>query len=175
MSLAHPMREAREARGMTQEELARRAAVASRTVCAIERRECSPRPSTKRRLLKALGIAWEERADLPERPRRGGVAVSPWRNAEPLELPFQRRDTSEAAADAAEPTAGTLRARVLEVIRGRGAHGATDDEIEAATGLRHQTASARRRELVLSGLAFDSGERRATSSGRKAIAWRARQ
>ena len=95
-------------------------------------------------------------------------------------------DTSQAAATSIEPIAGTLRTcgarwatpvlcrrQVLEAIRASGAHGMTDDEAEQALGLRHQTASARRRELVLSGHVADTGERRQTRSGRLATVWAA--
>tara|TARA_A100001035_G_scaffold233752_1_gene196582 strand:+ start:157 stop:480 length:324 start_codon:yes stop_codon:yes gene_type:complete len=79
-------------------------------------------------------------------------------------------DTSEAAARALAGPASSLRASVLEFIY-QAPKGATDDEIEQALGMRHQTASARRRELVLIGLVMDSGERRATRSGRTATVW----
>ncbi len=80
-------------------------------------------------------------------------------------------DTSEAAARSVAGVTGRLRSQILDFIRCRGAEGATDDEIEAALGLRHQTASARRRELVLLGWVTDSGTRRRTRSGRTATVW----
>jgi hypothetical protein len=49
--------------------------------------------------------------------------------------------------------------------------GLTDDEIEQKTSLRHQTASARRRELVLMELVKHSGQSRPTRSGRNAKIW----
>lgn len=70
-----------------------------------------------------------------------------------------------------KPMASTLREQVLAFIENRGNGGATDDEVEAVTGMRHQTASARRRELVLKGLVRDSGLRRETRSGRNATVW----
>lgn len=79
--------------------------------------------------------------------------------------------TSKAAAVQAEPTSATAEARVLEVIRASGSRGATDDEIEQATAMTHQGASARRRGLVLRGRVRDSGETRATRYGRKATVW----
>jgi len=79
-------------------------------------------------------------------------------------------ETSRAAADSMVPKAGTLRALVFDFIRHR-VDGATDDEIERGLELRHQTASARRRELVISGHVRDSGFKRNTSSGRKAVVW----
>lgn len=76
----------------------------------------------------------------------------------------------QAAADIA-PHTPTLRSRVLRVIESAGMFGQTDDEIEEITGLRHQTASARRRELAKAGAIVDSGMRRKTRSGRSAIVW----
>lgn len=71
----------------------------------------------------------------------------------------------------AESGLGRLEGLVLESIRARGVEGATDDEVEGATGLTHQCASARRRALVLKGLVRDSGQRRATRQRRRAIVW----
>lgn len=79
-------------------------------------------------------------------------------------------DTSEAAADSVRGVTGQLRARVFAFI-GAQAHGATCDEVEASLGLRHQTASARVRELSLAGVIRDTGERRRTRSGRNAAVW----
>jgi hypothetical protein len=76
--------------------------------------------------------------------------------------------TSAAAAKSIDPT--SMAAQVLEFIRGR-VDGATDDEVERNLEMRHQTASARRRELVIKGLLVDSGRTRNTSSGRKATVW----
>ena len=79
-------------------------------------------------------------------------------------------DTSKAAADSMQPHLGNLEARVLSVIRS-GPDGRTDDEVEVITELSHQSASARRRGLVLKGLVKDSGTRRKTRSGRTAVVW----
>ncbi len=66
--------------------------------------------------------------------------------------PFVRgSETSEAAAASMKPRAAAIRERVYGVIVGAGAAGATCDEVEELLGLRHQTASARVRELVLAG------------------------
>ena len=52
----------RQTMGWTQNELADRAGVAPRTVHAVEKgRPC--RQETKRRILTALGVPWEERYD----------------------------------------------------------------------------------------------------------------
>ncbi len=90
------------------------------------------------------------------------------------ELPWEpeaQSETSKQAAAAMLETADTLRAKVYRMIARANRLGATDDEIEVALGLRHQTASARRRELVLAGHVTDSGQRRATRSGRMAVVW----
>lgn len=85
--------------------------------------------------------------------------------------PFVRgSDTSEAAAEEIKPSAGHLRGLVAAHISGR-SDGATCDEVEAALGMRHQTASARIRELALSGAISDSGKRRLTRSRRGAVVW----
>ena len=80
-------------------------------------------------------------------------------------------DTSEEAAKSIGEKAPTLREQVHGFLKRRGSLGATDYEVEQHLGLSHQTTSARRRELVLKGLAKDSGARRFTGSGRKATVW----
>jgi len=82
-------------------------------------------------------------------------------------------ETSRMALESIEPLAGTMRRQVLDAIAAAGDAGLTDDEGEQVTGLRHQTYSARRRELsaCTPPLIVKSGERRPTRSGRKADAW----
>lgn len=69
----------------------------------------------------------------------------------------------------------TDEARVLAHLTARAEEGATDDEIEVATGLSHQNASARRNTLVKKGLVKrrEPGEKgkRETRSGRRATIW----
>jgi hypothetical protein len=79
--------------------------------------------------------------------------------------------TSQLAADSIVPVSGELRQRVLAAISSAGAHGRTDDEGEVATGLAHQTYSARRRELAVAEAIRKNGERRPTRSGRTADVW----
>jgi transcriptional regulator with XRE-family HTH domain len=56
------IRAARQARGWTQTELADRAGISARTIYAVEcGRSC--RQATKRRILSALDVAWELRAE----------------------------------------------------------------------------------------------------------------
>ena len=86
--------------------------------------------------------------------------------------PYARdSETSMEAAVRIEPVAGTMRAQVLEHIRRCGEMGATDDEIEVALNMRHQTASARRNDLAGIEWIVDSGRTRLTRSGRKATVW----
>jgi hypothetical protein len=84
-------------------------------------------------------------------------------------------DTSTAAADSLDDNLlSRLRAQIFTIIDLR-PRGATCDEIEIALNLRHQTASARVRELALGGLIFDTGQRRSTRSGRSARVYRPRR
>ena len=77
-------------------------------------------------------------------------------------------DTSEAAADSlSDGDLSRIRKLILSWVRAC-PRGSTCDEIEAALGLRHQTASARIRELVLTGYLVDSGQRRLTRARRSA-------
>jgi len=91
----------------------------------------------------------------------------------PRHAPYERKsDTSKAAADShTTEDLGRLESLVLERIRAAGDVGMTDDEIEVATGLPHQTASARRRGLVLRKAIIDSDRRRPTRHGRNAVVW----
>jgi len=86
--------------------------------------------------------------------------------------PFEKAsDTSYAAALSLGGGRSTLRERVFRHILRCGSVGSTDDEVERALDLRHQTVSPRRRELVLLGAVVDSGRRRRTSSGRTAAVY----
>lgn len=80
-------------------------------------------------------------------------------------------DTSLEAAEEAVSFSASLREQILDHIQKLGGAGATCDEVEVSFGLRHQTASARIRELVQVGSLKDSGARRKTRSGRGAVVW----
>lgn len=79
---------------------------------------------------------------------------------------FEHVDTSIEAADSVEPTAESMRLRVLHYVRQVGT--ATSDEVEVALNMIHQTASARIRELVLMERLYATGEKRKTRQGRNA-------
>lgn len=86
--------------------------------------------------------------------------------------PYQRHSaTSKAAALSAEPTAGTKRAIALAFLRGRGAHGATDEEMQELIPLTANTQRPRRVELVKGKFVVDSGRTRKTRGGDDAVVW----
>lgn len=89
----------------------------------------------------------------------------------PDEQPFSDRETSLQAAKDIGSSAEAVRASVLGAIRRAGSYGMTDDEIERALDMKHQTASARRRELVIGGWIEPNGKRRPTRSGSPAQVW----
>ena len=66
------------------------------------------------------------------------------------------------------PVAGNLQRQVYDFIDRGG--GATCEEVEMALGLRHQTASARIRELALAGHVASVKKRR-NVTGRRAWVW----
>ncbi|HCU25405.1 MAG TPA: hypothetical protein DF383_10320 [Deltaproteobacteria bacterium] len=86
--------------------------------------------------------------------------------------PHVHQATSYRAALEIKQHAPKLRNLVLGFIDSRGEIGATCDEAEQKLNLSHQCCSARIRELYQDGLIEDSGERRKTRSGRKAIVWK---
>lgn len=89
--------------------------------------------------------------------------------------PFIDQDTSEAAAHSLTTTTlSKLRLAVLQTIDSS-IDGMTCDEVEVKLRMRHQTASARIRDLFLAGYIRDSGKRRRTRSKRFAIVWIARR
>lgn len=86
--------------------------------------------------------------------------------------PYVRRSkTSRDAAISVIPVVRGIQAQLLDCIRKQGAHGITDDEMEQLLGLKHQTVSAQRRQLVKQGYIHDSGKTRPTRSGRRATVW----
>lgn len=79
--------------------------------------------------------------------------------------------TSDVAADRIASRAGTLRAAVLTMLRERGEHGATDQEMQDALQLPSNTQLPRRWELMNAGAVVASGRKRKTRSGCPAIVW----
>lgn len=82
---------------------------------------------------------------------------------------FSNATTSKAAALSMRAHAGNLRDKVEAFMSQPG--GATCDEVHEALDMRHGTASARIRELVLLGRVKDSGKRRVSTAGKSVIVW----
>lgn len=83
--------------------------------------------------------------------------------------------TSDEAAASLRDSVGLLRERVYDVFVRRDRIGATCDEVEAQTGLSHQTASARVYELHRADLIMRTNHRRPTRSGRSAYVYMIRR
>jgi hypothetical protein len=80
------------------------------------------------------------------------------------------RDTSIAAFESQDKeTMGHRRNRIYGFIKERG--GATCWEVEQAFGGLHQTISAAISNMSAKGALVDTGERRPTATGRKAVVW----
>lgn len=92
----------------------------------------------------------------------------------PTEPPRRRVDVDPISAEtkaSIKPAVASMRQQILDHIR---AHlgGATCDDVERDLGFKHQTASARMRELKLSGdLVHVDGDRRRTRGGSWAKVW----
>ncbi len=82
-------------------------------------------------------------------------------------------ETSRQAVVAVRSKANVLRERVYAFIQRQGEYGATDAEIEAATGMAGNTVRPRRGELEVQGRIRNTGRTRATKSGRAAVVWAA--
>lgn len=89
-------------------------------------------------------------------------------------IPSERHGAPETSRMAAKRIAGHAakqRADVLAAIAKAGTFGASDAEIEQATGIRAQSISPRRGELRTLGAIVYSGKRRPTPSGCPAMVW----
>lgn len=80
--------------------------------------------------------------------------------------------TSRDAANKVLPRTGTMRRQILDLITKHG--GLADFEIEALLNLKHQTASAGRRGLVIDGFLVDSGLTKKNESGNDCTIWKAK-
>lgn len=101
------------------------------------------------------------------------LVEAPRRPIEANVVQISRRSpkTSQNAAERVLPRTGTKRKRVFDLISGSGSHGMCDHEIEQLTGWLHQSASSIRNGLMNDGWIKDSGLRRNTPQGNKAIVW----
>jgi len=89
--------------------------------------------------------------------------------------PSAKTETSRQAAAEIATRLSAIQQDILAHLQRSGEHGGTCDELEEAMRLRHQTCGPRLRELALSGAIVDTGMRRKTRSGRRAIVWLARE
>jgi len=78
-------------------------------------------------------------------------------------------NTSRDAAKKVLPKTGTMRRKILDLIYTH--NGLADFEIEKLLDLKHQTASAGRRGLVIDGFLIDSGKTRKNESGNECTVW----
>ena len=78
---------------------------------------------------------------------------------------------TDGARFAAFPAPGTPRHRVLTAIWSSMPEGCTDQELEHELNLARPTPGNRRGELVAGGWVEDSGRRRATTKGKRAVVW----
>lgn len=86
-----------------------------------------------------------------------------------LDPPYVKgSDTSKAAAESMVVSAASIRGRILKLMGSFPPQDWTCDRVEEITKLKHQTVSARIRELVQLGKIKDSGTRRKTRSNRNA-------
>lgn len=92
-------------------------------------------------------------------------------NPEPR-APAQAADTSQAAAAAVKPKkAEADRARIVEYLRNQHGAGATDEEMQHDLSMPPNTQRPRRVELVKDKRVADTGGRRETRAGKRAIVW----
>lgn len=86
-------------------------------------------------------------------------------------VPCAQSATSRSAAASIVGSVSAMRAQIVEAVN-TFEQGLTCDEIEVLFDMKHQTASARCRDLVKAEKIIDSGERRLTRSGRAAIVYK---
>src|SRR5215212_10430453 len=108
------LREWREARALTQVELAERAGVSSRSVAGYEA-GTGARPPTVRRLAEALGVEVAELRGVPERPPLGPAPTSQ-QLALNRELEEERHAAWEAAVENARGLRESGQARMTELL-----------------------------------------------------------
>lgn len=80
-------------------------------------------------------------------------------------------DTSHEAAERVLPRSGTQRAKVLRYFISIWPEGLTDEEVRIRLDLPFGSALARRNELMNDGWVKDTGQRRITEAGGRAIVW----
>lgn len=87
------------------------------------------------------------------------------------ELPHNGVETSVDAAASMRQPAAVIREKVFNWVEEQGLNGAICDEAEEALGLKHQTCSARFRELEQAGRLTKTEDKRKTRSHRNAYVY----
>lgn len=85
---------------------------------------------------------------MPGVPNQGGLfdlPVAPYGG----KAPHNSTGTSKVASASIQAVLTSMQSKVLRFVASRGAEGSTCDEAEEALGMKHQTCSARIRELTL--------------------------
>ncbi len=113
------------------------------------------------KIADALRIRIETPQKAPRRPIESNV----------VRIGRRSPETSLNAAERLLPRTGTKRKTVYDLILSAGSYVLCDHEIEAQTGWLHQSASSIRNGLMNDGWIKDSGLRRNTPQGNKAIVW----
>ncbi len=105
----------------------------------------------------------------PDPRRKHGTVLDQAAKRELKGIHYQ--ETSREAWASFMPKSATTDAAIIEHIDRSGTKGMADCEVEAATGISHQTVSGNRRHLVERGLIKPTNTFGRTKSGRKAIRW----
>ena len=87
-----------------------------------------------------------------------------------VSISSKARTTSRKAAEKMLPHSGTMRRKIYDFIVATG--GATDFQLEAYLGGKHQSISAGRRSLVVDGFLVDSGKVIRNEVGNECIVWK---
>jgi len=78
-------------------------------------------------------------------------------------------ETSREAWESIADRLSAIDSAIVRTIEARG--GATGDEVETDTGMKHQTVTGQIRHLVEGGILRDSGTWRPNQNGRRCVVW----
>ena len=142
--------------------------------CACNGRPCVCTPAVAIQWAQQQLAASDPRAPFPVNGAAARPPVGSWERQVPLFDPTPYHPNASKLDEAAARIAASLgpRARsVFEYVRRCGPLGATCAEAEIACNLRNQQCSPRFVELAAAGLIVDSGKKRSTQTGRRAVVY----